>query len=108
MKITVIYAKPNYQQKVEVHIPDGATPYDAILASNIESLSSDMDLNKCNIAIWGESVPKGYKLKDGDRVEICRHLNLDAKMLRKRAKGGIKKLRDNEFQIPYVSFGYSV
>ena len=92
MKITVIYAKPNYQQKVEVHIPDGATPYDAILASNIESLSSDMDLNKCNIAIWGESVPKGYKLKDGDRVEICRHLNLDAKMLRrKRAKGGIKK-----------------
>ena len=29
--------------------------------------SSDMDLNKCNIAIWGESVPKGYKLKDGDR-----------------------------------------
>ena len=52
------------------------------------------DLNKCNIAIWGESVSKDYKLKDGDRVEICRQLNLDAKTLRRqRARGGIKRDR---------------
>ncbi|MAW33840.1 MAG: RnfH family protein [Proteobacteria bacterium] len=94
MKITVIYAKPNCQRKVEIDIPYGATSHDAIVASSIESLWTDMDLNKCNIAIWGESVPKGYKLKDGDRIEICRQLNLDAKMLRrKRAKGGIKRAR---------------
>ncbi len=94
MKITIIYAKTNCQRKAEIDIPNGAALYDAIVASKIESSWADVDLNKCNIAIWGESVSKDYKLKDGDRVEICRQLNLDAKTLRRqRARGGIKRDR---------------
>ena len=83
MRVEVVYALPEGASSVFLRLPPGATLRDALLASGLP-----VDLAKQAFGIFGQRAPLGRRLADGDRVEIYRPLELDAKEARRRRARG--------------------
>ncbi|MRS92158.1 RnfH family protein [Enterobacteriaceae bacterium RIT714] len=82
--IEVAYALPEKQYLQRVKLEEGATVEDAIRASGLLELRSDIDLTKNKVGIYSRPVKLTDMLNDGDRVEIYRPLIADPKELRRQ------------------------
>ncbi|CAL11094.1 conserved hypothetical protein [Yersinia enterocolitica subsp. enterocolitica 8081] len=74
-----------------VSLEAGSTVEEAIKASGLLELRSDIDLTKNKVGVYSRSVKLGDKLNDGDRVEIYRPLIADPKELRRQRAEQAKK-----------------
>ena len=73
-------------------LEEGATVEQAIHASGLLALRTDIDLAKNKVGIYSRPVKLTDVLSDGDRVEIYRPLIADPKDLRRqRAEKAAKK-----------------
>jgi uncharacterized protein len=82
--IEVAYALPEKQYLQRVKLEEGATVEDAIRASGLLELRSDIDLTKNKVGVYSRPVKLTDTLNDGDRVEIYRPLIADPKQLRRQ------------------------
>ena len=90
--VEVAYALPEKQYLQRVTRQQGATVEEAIRASGLLELRTDIDLNKNKVGIYSRPVKLADVLQDGDRVEIYRPLIADPKELRRqRAEKSAKK-----------------
>lgn len=90
--IEVVYALPEKQYLYTVNVEEGCTVEEAIKASGILELRSDIDLAKNKIGIFSRPVKLGDEVQSGDRIEIYRPLLADPKELRRlRAERAAKK-----------------
>ena len=86
------YALPEKQYLQHVTLQQGATVEEAIRASGLLELRTDIDLSKNKVGIYSRPVKLADVLQDGDRVEIYRPLIADPKELRRqRAEKSAKK-----------------
>ena len=76
--IDVMRAWPRRHEAVHLELPEEATVAEAIAASgfSMEGVAA--------LAIFGECVDAGHRLRDGDRVELLRPLEIDPKDARRR------------------------
>jgi uncharacterized protein len=81
MRVEVIRAWPHRFESVFVAVPDAATVGDALAAGNIV-----LD-GVAALAVFGERVDHQHRLRDGDRVELLRPLQIDPKDARRRRAG---------------------
>lgn len=98
--VEVAYALPKEQVIIPVTLAQGATLYDAVVASGIASQFDEINPETIPMGIFGKAVrkPKEQALEDGDRVELYRPLLIDPKTARanRAAKAKAKKtLEDN-------------
>lgn len=92
----VIYALPHKQYMKKVKLAEGASIKEAIQASGIMRLRSEIDLAKNKVGIYSRTVKLTEKVHDGDRIEIYRPLLADPKELRRqRAERAEKKRGTN-------------
>lgn len=90
--VEVAYALPEKQYLRHVTLEEGATVEQAIHASGLLALRTDIDLAKNKVGIYSRPVKLTDVLSDGDRVEIYRPLIADPKELRRqRAEKAAKK-----------------
>ena len=90
--VEVAYALPEKQYIQRVTLQQGATVEEAIRASGLLELRTDIDLSKNKVGIYSRPVKLADVLQDGDRVEIYRPLIADPKELRRqRAEKSAKK-----------------
>lgn len=90
--VEVAYALPEKQYLRRVTLEEGATVEQAIHASGLLALRTDIDLTKNKVGIYSRPVKLTDVLSDGDRVEIYRPLIADPKDLRRqRAEKAAKK-----------------
>ncbi len=90
--IEVAYATPDMQKIIECEIGQGISPREAIKQSSINLLFPEIDLDNCDLGVFGKAVAANYELVDGDRIEIYRPLIADPKEVRRqRATQGLKK-----------------
>ncbi|HEY4436876.1 MAG TPA: RnfH family protein [Lelliottia sp.] len=82
--VEVAYALPEKQYLQRVKLEEGATVEEAIRASGLLELRSDIDLSKNKVGIYSRPVKLTDVLNDGDRVEIYRPLIADPKELRRQ------------------------
>lgn len=82
--VEVAYALPEKQYLQRVTLEEGATVEEAIRASGLLMLRSDIDLTKNKVGIYSRPVKLADAVKDGDRVEIYRPLIADPKELRRQ------------------------
>ncbi|MFO3907236.1 RnfH family protein [Enterobacter hormaechei] len=82
--VEVAYALPEKQYLQRVTLEEGATVEEAIRASGLLTLRSDIDLTKNKIGIYSRPVKLADSVRDGDRVEIYRPLIADPKELRRQ------------------------
>ncbi|MCS3602958.1 putative ubiquitin-RnfH superfamily antitoxin RatB of RatAB toxin-antitoxin module [Buttiauxella sp. BIGb0471] len=84
IKVEVVYALPEKQYLLKVRLAQGSTVEQAIAASGILELRTDIDLTKNKVGIFSRPVKLTDTLNDGDRVEIYRPLIADPKELRRQ------------------------
>ncbi|BCG08355.1 RnfH family protein [Buttiauxella agrestis] len=84
IKVEVVYALPDKQYLLKVRLAQGSTVEQAIAASGILELRTDIDLTKNKVGIFSRPVKVTDTLNDGDRVEIYRPLIADPKELRRQ------------------------
>lgn len=90
--VEVAYALPEKQYLQRVTLQQGATVEEAIRASGLLELRTDIDLSKNKVGIYSRPVKLADVLQDCDRVEIYRPLIADPKELRRqRAEKSAKK-----------------
>lgn len=82
--VEVAYALPEKQYLQRVTLEEGATVEEAIRASGLLTLRSDIDLTKNKVGIYSRPVKLADSVQDGDRVEIYRPLIADPKELRRQ------------------------
>ena len=81
MIVTVVYATPRLQDVVRVELPIGATVADAIMRSGLIAQYA-LDPAVHGFAIFGRRATPATVLSQGDRVELTRPLQADAKSAR--------------------------
>ena len=89
LRVSVVLAAPGRQEVVELELAVGATLADAVAAAKLPERVPGIDLKDYSTGIWSRLRPATTLLRDGDRVELYRALQADAKAQR-RARAGIK------------------
>lgn len=84
IRVEVVYALPEKQYLLTVRLEQGSTVEQAIAASGILELRTDIDLAKNKVGIFSRPVKLADTVNDGDRVEIYRPLIADPKELRRQ------------------------
>ena len=82
--VEVAYALPEKQYLQRVTLQEGATVEEAIRASGLLKLLTDIDLTKNKVGIYSRLAKLSDIVHDGDRVEIYRPLIADPKELRRQ------------------------
>ena len=89
LEVIVVYALPERQFREVVNVAPGSTVRDAVLASGVLEVFSEIDLETVPVGIFSRRVELDTQLTDGDRVEIYRRLQLspsEARRLRAERK----------------------
>ena len=84
INIEVAYALPDKHSLLSLTLDAQSTIEEAIKASGILELHSEIDLAENKVGIWSRMAKLKDTLSDGDRIEIYRPLIADPKEVRKR------------------------
>ena len=81
MRVEVIYALAQKQERVLLDLPPGSAVQDALQASGLLQHLPQIEFG--HIGVWGRPVTPETRLRDRDRVEIYRPLIADPKEVRR-------------------------
>ena len=89
LNIEVAYATPEKQVILDCEVDSGCAPRDAVRGSGIVDHFPEIDVDRCDLGVFGKSIDDDYRLVSGDRIEIYRPLIADPKEIRRQraAKG---------------------
>lgn len=89
IRIEVVYALPEQQFLRELSLPEGSTAAQALDQSGFKTQFPDVDFASLGMGIFsrmldgrGYPSPDKYVMRDGDRLELYRPLQLDPKKAR--------------------------
>ena len=80
--VEVAYVDARVQFLRACELPAGATVADAIRVSGLAE-AAGIDVDAHDTGIWSRRVPRDHRLRDGDRVELYRPLQVDPKEARR-------------------------
>ena len=84
IRIRVVCAEAGRQTVLSLDVEAGCTAGEALQRSGILAIHAGLDADACGIGIFGREVPRDYRLKDGDRLEVLRPLQEDPRERRRR------------------------
>ena len=80
MRVVIAIARgPRQVEQRSIDLPDGARVQDALAACALDPAAISM-----SAGVWGRVRPLDWRLHDGDRVELCRALEVDPMEARRR------------------------
>ncbi|MFN3235319.1 MAG: RnfH family protein [Gammaproteobacteria bacterium] len=82
--VEVAYATPKKQFLRKVTLPEPVTIEQAIRASGVLEVFSEIDIDKVKVGVFSHQKQLQDRLEQGDRVEIYRPLTIDPKEARRR------------------------
>jgi len=82
IRYEVAYVDAGHQFLHGGELADGATVADALADSGIAA-TTGIDLDAHDVGIWSKPVARSALLRDGDRVEVYRPLQVDPKEARR-------------------------
>lgn len=88
MRVEVVFALADRQELLVVELPDGSTVDAAIEKSRLARQFPDVDFDALQAGIWGKPIARSQVVKEGDRVELYRPLEMDPREAR-RLKVGV-------------------
>jgi putative ubiquitin-RnfH superfamily antitoxin RatB of RatAB toxin-antitoxin module len=84
IRAVVMYSPaPRQVHEWPVELARGATVLHALQASGAQAAFPELDLRAVPVGIWGHKAGLQQQLREGDRVEIYRPLEVDPKVARR-------------------------
>jgi hypothetical protein len=91
VRLTVVYSPaPRQVREWVLELPEGATLLQALEGSGAGAEFPQLDFATAQVGVWGSKAGLQQVLREGDRVEIYRPLQVDPKVARRerfRAQG---------------------
>ncbi|MDH3585916.1 MAG: RnfH family protein [Gammaproteobacteria bacterium] len=84
LSLEVVMATSEQQVLVALKVEEGATVADAIVASGIGSRFPELVVEEMPVGIWGKLVARHSRVREGDRVELYRPLEIDPREARRQ------------------------
>lgn len=91
--VEVVYALPERQTLLALHVPVGTTAQEAVALSGLLRQYPELDLAQHKLGLFGKVSAADTVLREGDRVEIYRPLLADPKEVRRRRVAEGKAMR---------------
>jgi len=88
MQVEVVFALTDRQELSVVELPVGSTVGAAIERSGLARQFPNTDFDTLQAGVWGKPAARDQVVKEGDRVEIYRPLEMDPRDAR-RLKVGV-------------------
>ena len=88
MRVEVVFALAERQELLVVEVPDGSTVGEAIENSRLARQFPEIDMGDLQAGVWGRPVERDHIVREGDRVELYRSLELDPRDARRLKAGG--------------------
>lgn len=88
MRVEVAFATPERQFLASITVSGDAVVDDAIRISGVREQFPEVAIDELQAGIWGRPVERSHALREGDRVEIYRPLEMDPREAR-RLKVGV-------------------
>ncbi len=87
LRVEVAFALPHRQRIVELMVPEGTTPRQAVALARLEEHFPEVapaTFREADLGIFGKALrdPERQPLREGDRVEVYRPLKIDPKAAR--------------------------
>lgn len=84
MRVTVLYSPaPREVLEWDVGVDPGATVAQAIERSGLPQARPAFDWRGAGVGVWGRKAGLDAALRDGDRIEVYRPLQVDPKLARR-------------------------
>ena len=83
MQVEVVFALAEKQVLRAVELPEGATVAEVIEASDIAQQFPGTNLRELQAGVWGKPVEGSCVVRDGDRVELYRPLEIEPREARR-------------------------
>lgn len=90
ISIEVAYAAVNDQRVIELEVKPDTTVLEAIIASGIMTIYTEIQLESIKVGIYSKPVAISDCVKAGDRIEIYRPLTIDPKEARRAKANKLK------------------
>lgn len=84
LRVSVVYALPEEQHCIALMLPAGASVAEAVRRSGLLQRFPAIGAQPLHCAIFNRVVDGAEQLRQGDRVEILRSLQIDPKEARRR------------------------
>jgi putative ubiquitin-RnfH superfamily antitoxin RatB of RatAB toxin-antitoxin module len=84
MRVEIVYAWPERQVLETLELPPGARVREALENARVRDRFPEVDVAADGVGVFGRRVSLDEVLKEGDRVELYRPLELDPKERRRR------------------------
>jgi putative ubiquitin-RnfH superfamily antitoxin RatB of RatAB toxin-antitoxin module len=85
LRVSVAFSpRAGVVDEVALQLPGGATVGDALAASGLQARHPQVDLAVLPAGVWGALCERSQRLRDRDRVELYRALQVDPKEARRR------------------------
>ena len=94
MRVDVVLALPNQQIVVELELAESATVGDALTLAQQDPAFAGFSLSTFPVGVWGERCELDREVVEGDRVELYRPLEIEAKE-RRRQHAAQQKLENS-------------
>lgn len=91
IRATVVYARPDRQWVVELVLPAGATLADAVRAAGLEAQCPELAALRAEVGVFHRRLPPHSAVRDGDRIELYRPLQIDPKEARRLRASGARR-----------------
>ena len=84
IKIEVVYGTLKLQKIISLDVSEGTSVFDGAVSSGIDHVFPEIDFASVSMGIFGKVVrkPKEQMLREGDRIEVYRPLEIDPKQAR--------------------------
>jgi putative ubiquitin-RnfH superfamily antitoxin RatB of RatAB toxin-antitoxin module len=84
IRVTVMYSpQPRTVHEWAVLLPAGASVLQALEASGLTAAFPGVDLRSAVVGVWGRKARLDQNLRENDRIEIYRPLEVDPKLARR-------------------------
>lgn len=84
LSVEVVFALPDDQFLLTLEVESGATANSVVELSGIRDRFAAQDFSNFTLGVWGRPVERGYRVQDGDRIEIYRPLDIDPREARRQ------------------------
>lgn len=91
ISVEVACATPDKQFLEQVELNKPATVAEAIVASGVREAFPELNFDELKIGVWSKPLAPATQLRDGDRVEVYRPLEMDPREARRKIadSGGV-------------------
>jgi len=84
IEIELVLASAERQRLLSIQVSEGLTVAEVISQSGVEQEFPDEHIDDLAVGIWGKLVGRNHIVRDGDRIELYRPLQIDPREARRQ------------------------